>query len=185
MVENPVHSWESSRNSPGFFAAQVQYSLNMTSKHFVKWTLNFAHVDTSQLELFFCWQFPILQKAAFFDQKAYFCRHFLKISFFPDLWVPVVGSLCVGAQMLPDVARLVPDAARCCRMVTDAARDCQPRWCQVLPDASRWCQMLPDVARWSQMLQIFRRCYQYQHQCRYQANTDANADTHTNTNTRT
>ena len=97
-----------------------------------------------------------------------------KFMLFLDLWAPGVGSLCGGAQMVPDAAtwwQMVPDAAICRQRIPNAARCCQPRCFQVLSDPARCSWVPPDDPRYCQRHNkcqyTCQRQPQYQHQHQY------------------
>ena len=173
--------------------AQVQYLVNMTFESFREWTLDTANANTSKLELLrcsvICWT---NWKMLFLCTRKHILPSFPRNMFFLHLWVLVVGWLCGGAKMVPDVMltdvvgwsqmladAAIPNAARCCQWLPDAARYSQiltndHKGCMQMipdaarPDAPRRSQMFPDAIRESQISPDFGWCDRYQHSCQYQ-----------------
>lgn len=117
---------------------------HIPSRHvlFNNWPKTFTNMSLS---------FVVLRKSCVYEQGLKKLRY---------LWVPGVGSLNVGAQVVPDGARcgqLLPEGLRCRRqivprMIPDAASQDAAICCPMLPGAARSWQMFPDATRQSQIV---------------------------------
>ena len=150
---------------------------HIPSRHvlFNNWPKTFTNMSLS---------FVVLRKSCFYEQGLKQLRY---------LWVPGVGSLSVGAQVVPDGARsgqLLPEGLRCRRqivprMIPDAASQDAAICCPMLPGAARSCQMFPDATRQSQIVVDATNIAMTNTIPGAYTNANANHHHHTNTNTNT
>ena len=102
MIENPVHGREPCCSSRGSSLHMYSTWWTWPSKHSVKRTLNFAHVNASQLELLlvsviFQKPFNIFRKPQLLNQKTYFCQKLQKQKCSFTIYVLWWLGFCGGA----------------------------------------------------------------------------------------
>ena len=125
MIKNPVHCQEYCSSSPGFFAAQVQYLVNLTFKTLRKMTIWFCKCQhfLTIITIYFAIHFPKTLKIIWFCYVFCMKEDFLltvsrKWMLSLDFWPPGLGFR-PRARFPASRARIAlrgrPDDARCCQ----------------------------------------------------------------------